>query len=247
MTIDAWLEKALQDAERRDLPALKPLLEALARSMSALRAADWNDDVAAGTSATRVPPMSAEPRTIAELARALRTRELTASAVTERCLHAIAEQDRSLNAFITVLADEAREQARQADAEIAAGRHRGPLHGVPISLKDLIDLEGTPTTAASRVREARKRSRGRHVRGAAARGRRDLHRQDQPPRVRAWHHQRGLGLRTRQASARSNPIARWVVWRLGGVGTSRTWPTRLSEPTPAGRFEFHRRPAASWG
>jgi len=48
MTIDAWLEKVLQDAERRDLPALKPLLEALARSMSALRAADWNDDVANG-------------------------------------------------------------------------------------------------------------------------------------------------------------------------------------------------------
>jgi len=100
--------------------------------------------------------MSAEPSTIAELARALHTRELTASAVTERCLHAIAEQDRSLNAFITVLADEAREQARQADAEIAAGRHRGPLHGVPISLKDLIDLEGTPTTAASRVHDGRK-------------------------------------------------------------------------------------------
>ena len=100
--------------------------------------------------------MSAEPSTIAELARALHTRELTASAVTERCLHAIAEQDRSLNAVITVLADEAREQARQADAEIAAGRHRGPLHGVPISLKDLIDLEGTPTTAASRVHDGRK-------------------------------------------------------------------------------------------
>jgi len=48
MTIDAWLEKVLQDAERRDLPALKPLLEALARSMSALRAADWNDNVVTG-------------------------------------------------------------------------------------------------------------------------------------------------------------------------------------------------------
>ena len=46
MTIDAWLEKSLQDAERRGLPALKPLLEALARSMSALRAADWSDDIA---------------------------------------------------------------------------------------------------------------------------------------------------------------------------------------------------------
>ena len=96
--------------------------------------------------------MPAEPRTIAELARALQARELTAEAITDRCLSAIAERNPSLNAFITVLADGAREQARRADADIAAGRYRGPLHGVPVSLKDLIDIEGTPTTAASRVR-----------------------------------------------------------------------------------------------
>ena len=99
------------------------------------------------------PRMPAEPHTIAELARALAAREVTAERVTERCLEAIAERNPSLNAFITVLADEAREQARRADADIAAGRSRGPLHGVPISLKDLIDLAGTPTTAASRVRQ----------------------------------------------------------------------------------------------
>ena len=97
--------------------------------------------------------MSAEPRTIAKLARALRTRELTAETVTDRCLSAIAERNPSLNAFITVSADAAREQARRADAEIDAGRYRGPLHGVPISLKDLIDLSGTATSAASRVRQ----------------------------------------------------------------------------------------------
>ena len=97
--------------------------------------------------------MGAEPHTIAELSRALEARELTADAVTQRCLRAIGERNPSLNAFITVLADEAREQARVADAEIAAGRYRGPLHGVPISLKDLIDVNGTPTTAASRVRQ----------------------------------------------------------------------------------------------
>ena len=96
--------------------------------------------------------MPAEPRTIAELARALQARELTAEATTDRCLSAITERNPSLNAFITVLADAAREQARRADADIAAGRYRGPLHGVPVSLKDLIDLNGTPTTAASRVR-----------------------------------------------------------------------------------------------
>lgn len=44
MTIKAWLDAAVQDAERRGLPALKPLLEALARSTSALRSADWNGD-----------------------------------------------------------------------------------------------------------------------------------------------------------------------------------------------------------
>jgi aspartyl-tRNA(Asn)/glutamyl-tRNA(Gln) amidotransferase subunit A len=98
--------------------------------------------------------MPAEPQTIADAARALADRELTAETLTERCLQRIAEQNPSINAFITVLADEARAQARAADAEIAAGRHRGPLHGVPISLKDLIDLRGTTTTAASRVRQA---------------------------------------------------------------------------------------------
>ena len=44
MTIKVWLENAIQDAERRSLPGLRPLLEALARSTSALRSADWNSD-----------------------------------------------------------------------------------------------------------------------------------------------------------------------------------------------------------
>jgi hypothetical protein len=45
MTIDEWLENALRDAERRDLPALQPLLQGLAKSTAALRAADWNVDL----------------------------------------------------------------------------------------------------------------------------------------------------------------------------------------------------------
>ncbi|NOT26918.1 MAG: amidase [Acidobacteria bacterium] len=96
--------------------------------------------------------MPTDPRTIAELAHALRGREVTAAEITERCLSAIAERNTTLNAFITVLSDKAREQARRADAELAAGQDRGLLHGVPISIKDLIDIEGTATTAASRVR-----------------------------------------------------------------------------------------------
>jgi aspartyl-tRNA(Asn)/glutamyl-tRNA(Gln) amidotransferase subunit A len=97
--------------------------------------------------------MAAELETVAALASALRAGETTAEATTERCLQQIADQNPSINAFITVLADQALAQAREADRERAAGRDRGPLHGVPISVKDIIDVAGVPTTAASRVRE----------------------------------------------------------------------------------------------
>ena len=90
--------------------------------------------------------------TIAELGPALRRGTLTATALVEACLATIAERDPLLNAFITVLSDDARRQARSLDAELARGVDRGPLHGIPISLKDIVDLAGTPTTAASRLR-----------------------------------------------------------------------------------------------
>jgi aspartyl-tRNA(Asn)/glutamyl-tRNA(Gln) amidotransferase subunit A len=95
--------------------------------------------------------MSVEPRTIADLSRALERRQVTSLDITEGCLSAI-DEHHALNAYITVLGASARRQAEEADAEIAEGRRRGPLHGVPISLKDLIDVQGVPTTAASRVR-----------------------------------------------------------------------------------------------
>jgi hypothetical protein len=55
MTVEQWLEQATRDAERRGLPALKPLLEALARSTSALRAADWNRDLSGASGTTSSP------------------------------------------------------------------------------------------------------------------------------------------------------------------------------------------------
>jgi hypothetical protein len=55
MTIKAWLETAVQDADRRNLPGLRPLLETLARSTSALRSADWNFDATADTAGTPTP------------------------------------------------------------------------------------------------------------------------------------------------------------------------------------------------
>src|SRR6266508_3357616 len=91
--------------------------------------------------------------TIEDFASRLRAREITSEAVTEECLRRIEAENPRLNAFILVMADEARRQACEADRELAAGRDRGSLHGVPISVKDLYDIRGTPTTAASRVRD----------------------------------------------------------------------------------------------
>jgi aspartyl-tRNA(Asn)/glutamyl-tRNA(Gln) amidotransferase subunit A len=89
--------------------------------------------------------------TIEEFGRRLRAREVTCVDAVETCLRRI-EQTRALNAFTLVMADEARRQARELDAELAAGRDRGPLHGAPITIKDILDIRGTATTAASRVR-----------------------------------------------------------------------------------------------
>jgi aspartyl-tRNA(Asn)/glutamyl-tRNA(Gln) amidotransferase subunit A len=93
--------------------------------------------------------------TIADAAKQLRAGTLTSRELTEGCLERIDRDNPRLNAFITVTADLARAQADQADRELksGAGNDRGPLHGIPISIKDLIDIEGLPTTAASRVRD----------------------------------------------------------------------------------------------
>ena len=96
--------------------------------------------------------MATETRTITELATALRRREISSETVTTQCLARIEERNPAINAFISVLAQPAVDAARAADREIAGGHYRGPLHGVPISLKDLIDMRGLSTTAGSRVR-----------------------------------------------------------------------------------------------
>jgi len=91
--------------------------------------------------------------TIEAFGRRLRAREITSEQATEECLRRIDADNPRFNAFICVLGDEARRQARELDRELAAGHDRGPLHGVPISIKDLLDVKGTATTAASKVRE----------------------------------------------------------------------------------------------
>jgi aspartyl-tRNA(Asn)/glutamyl-tRNA(Gln) amidotransferase subunit A len=79
----------------------------------------------------------------------LRKRELSPVELTKDCLARIEKLNVALNAFITVTAELALTQARAAEAEILRGHWRGPLHGIPLALKDLIDTARIPTTAAS--------------------------------------------------------------------------------------------------
>jgi aspartyl-tRNA(Asn)/glutamyl-tRNA(Gln) amidotransferase subunit A len=194
MTIEQWLEDAKSDAYRRKLPELADLVETLAQSTAALRAADWNDDAEATAvspklahdaeraKADEVAPklandsrraktdaarLSAVARpnqpgrakadsatsTITSLAPQIANGSVRAERLTEDALEIISTLNPRLNAFITITADEALATARACDKDIAAGRHRGPLHGIPLSIKDLIDMAGHPTTAASKLRE----------------------------------------------------------------------------------------------
>jgi aspartyl-tRNA(Asn)/glutamyl-tRNA(Gln) amidotransferase subunit A len=89
---------------------------------------------------------------IVEAGHRLRAKTLTSEALTDACLANIKARNAELRAFITVTGDSARAAARLADRELASGHDRGPLHGIPIALKDLIDQAGVPTTAASHVR-----------------------------------------------------------------------------------------------
>jgi len=83
--------------------------------------------------------------------RRMRTGALSATALTEACLAQIAARNDQLRAFITVTSDAALAAAQDADRDFRAGHDRGPLQGIPVSLKDLVDVAGVPTTAASRV------------------------------------------------------------------------------------------------
>lgn len=88
--------------------------------------------------------------TLAEAVKALGRGKLSATELTDACLARIAAIDPQLNSFITVTGDEARAAARELDRELARGRRRGPLHGIPLALKDNIDTAGIRTTAAAK-------------------------------------------------------------------------------------------------
>jgi len=91
------------------------------------------------------------PSDLCRAAELVQARELTSVQLTTACLERIAARNEALRAFITVMTDQALADAARADGEIAAGHYRGALHGIPVSIKDLVDVAGTPTTSGSAV------------------------------------------------------------------------------------------------
>jgi aspartyl-tRNA(Asn)/glutamyl-tRNA(Gln) amidotransferase subunit A len=93
--------------------------------------------------------MTTTSMTIGELGLRIRRREISPVEIARACLDSIEKLNPALNAFITVMAESALAEARIAEGEILRGEWRGPLHGIPVALKDLIDTAGIRTTAAS--------------------------------------------------------------------------------------------------
>lgn len=89
--------------------------------------------------------------TLAQVATRLRSRSVSSVEVVQACLDRIGRYNKRVNAFITVMHEEALAQARLLDAEAAENKFRSPLHGVPIALKDNIDTAGVRTTGASAI------------------------------------------------------------------------------------------------
>jgi aspartyl-tRNA(Asn)/glutamyl-tRNA(Gln) amidotransferase subunit A len=117
-------------------------IRSLGSPLEALAAESPDTDQIAGLSLT-------------EAAEQIRTGKVTSTALTKACLERIRIYNPKVDAYITVLTDNALAQAAQMDAEQKAGKLRGPLHGVPIALKDNIDTAGIRTTAASKVYDDR--------------------------------------------------------------------------------------------
>src|SRR5262249_16429436 len=102
--------------------------------------------VSARYSANQLPMLQ-----LAEASQAVQKKEVSPLDLTRACLAEIERRNPALNAFITVTAESALEQAGKTQAEITGGEWKGPLHGIPVAIKDLAETAGVRTTAGSAV------------------------------------------------------------------------------------------------
>jgi aspartyl-tRNA(Asn)/glutamyl-tRNA(Gln) amidotransferase subunit A len=96
-----------------------------------------------------VPGDALTAKSLTEVSEMIHSKTVTPTQLVQALLDRIAAINPKVNAYITVMGTQALAQAKVLDAEQKAGKFRGPLHGIPISLKDNIDTAGTRTTAAS--------------------------------------------------------------------------------------------------
>src|SRR5262245_59257477 len=89
--------------------------------------------------------------TIHEAAEAIRRKQLTPIELLDQCLDRIAKHEERVRAWVFVAREEAREQAKQLTKELERGQYRGPLHGIPIAVKDIFDVFDWPTAAGSKL------------------------------------------------------------------------------------------------
>ena len=174
---------------------------------------------------------------ISEVAREMRERRLSPVALVEKCLARIDALNTKLGAFITVTTELAREQARQAEAEIGGGQWRGPLHGIPVAVKDFYDTAGVRTTAGFRRFEHRVPNKDAEVvvtlkeAGAVLVGKTNMHR---------------LGMGTTSLESDFGPVVNpWNADRVAGgssggscvaVAAGLSWATVDTDAVGSGRL-----------
>src|SRR6267143_2228936 len=90
--------------------------------------------------------------TVKEASELIRKGKVSSKELVESTLERIHRIEDKVRAFVTVMDEEARRSSRQADADISQGLSRGPLQGIPVAIKDLVDTAGTRTTSGSKVR-----------------------------------------------------------------------------------------------
>lgn len=108
--------------------------------------------------------------TLAQASAAVMAKKLSPVELVNAALERVAAREPEVNAFVSVWEESARQQALKAERDIAQGIHHGPLHGIPVALKDLFDVAGKPTSASSRVRAGHRATQNSAVTDALLRG-----------------------------------------------------------------------------
>ncbi len=183
--------------------------------------------------------------TIAEAAKLIAAKKLSPVELTRACLDRVHALDRELHSFVLLTEERALADARAAETAIMANGPSGPLHGIPIGLKDIVDTKGIPDDVPF---EDPARQRARHrcdLRGQAGRGGHGADGQDGDARVRRWRTVLRPALAAGAQSLEHRAFHSRIEQRHRRRRGRRDFSWAASAPTPAARSAGRRRCAAS--